>query len=236
MAAHAFHHVDTWIFDLDNTLYRADSNLFDQIDVRITQYLERFLGTDPVSARAAQKRYYLDHGTTLNGLMLEHNADPKPYLDFVHDIDLSPISASADLRAAVDALPGRRLIFTNGSHRHAERVVDRLGLNDLFHDFFDIEDTGYVPKPDQAAFDSLVARHRFDPNAAAMFEDLARNLVPAHGMGMKTVLVTSDKDWAHEPDGAKPANHADDLPDHVHFSTPDLAGFLRSLRLEQHST
>ncbi len=230
MPAADFAHVGTWIFDLDNTLYAADTDLFEQIDARMTQWLGRQFALSPADARAMQKRYYAEHGTTLAGLMSVHGLPPGPFLDYVHDIDLSVLSPHPELRAALEALPGRRLVFPNGSTRHAERVLGALGLDGVFADCFDIEATGWLPKPQPAAFARLVEAHAFDPRAAAMFEDLARNLVPAHALGMRTVLVRSGKDWSHEPEDARPATHGGAVPAHVHHVTDDLTGFLRALR------
>ncbi len=218
--------IDTWVFDLDNTLYPAATDLFAQIDLKMTAYVSRLLSVEPQEARRIQKLYYAEHGTTLSGLMARHDVDPHDFLHFVHDIDLSPLDADPALAQAITTLPGRKLVFTNGSHGHAERIVRKLGLEGLFDDYFDIVAADFQPKPQRAAFDLLIARHGFDPARAVMFEDLARNLEPAHALGMTTVLVQSAKDWSHEPAAARPAGPSDDQPAHVHHVTDCLRSFL----------
>jgi putative hydrolase of the HAD superfamily len=218
--------IDTWVFDLDNTLYPAATDLFAQIDAKMTDYVARLLNVEPPEARRIQKLYYAEHGTTLSGLMARHHVDPHDFLHSVHDIDLAPLAPDPGLAQAVAALPGKKLVFTNGSHGHAERVVKKLGLEGLFDDYFDIVAAAFQPKPQRAAFDLLLARHGFDPARAVMFEDLARNLAPAHALGMTTVLVHSAKDWSHEPAGARPAGPGDEKPAHVHHVTDCLRGFL----------
>lgn len=214
-----------WVFDLDNTLYPPESDLFAQIDQRMTLYVSKLLGLAPVEARKIQKAYYAEHGTTMSGLMLEHHIEPESYLDFVHDIDLSPLHVDVKLRDAITALPGRKIVFTNGSRNHARRVLDARGLHDAFDNIIGIEDTGFVPKPQAPAYAHLLNTVKVEPSQAAFIEDMARNLEPAHALGFVTILVHSQKDWSHEPDGARPAG-ADDDHDYVHFTTGDLAGFL----------
>jgi len=214
-----------WVFDLDNTLYPPESDLFAQIDRRMTQYVADLLGLAPVEARKIQKAYYAEHGTTMSGLMQEHHIEPESYLDFVHDIDLSPLRVDQALQEAIAALPGRKIVFTNGSRGHAHRVLAARGLDDMFDEIIGIEDTGFVPKPQPPAYTHLLETVKVDPAQAAFIEDMARNLEPAHALGFVTILVHSNKDWSHEPEGARPAG-ADDDHDHVHFTTGDLAGFL----------
>ncbi|MGE3303687.1 MAG: pyrimidine 5'-nucleotidase [Hyphomonadaceae bacterium] len=218
-----------WVFDLDNTLYPAECNLFAQIDQRMTAFVSRFLNVDAAQARQVQKAYLVEHGTTLNGLMARHGLAPGEFLDFVHDIDLAPVSPDPLLAETIAALPGRKLIFTNGSRRHGERVAAKLGLDGLFEDIFDIAASGYAPKPTSASYERLLQRHGFDPHRAVLFEDLTRNLAPAAAMGFTTVLVRSAKDWSHEPEAVRPAG-AEPAPDYVHYSTDHLAGFLRALQ------
>jgi len=215
-----------WVFDLDNTLYPPESDLFAQIDRRMTQYVSELLDLPPDDARKIQKAYYAEHGTTMSGLMQEHNIEPDSYLDFVHDIDLSPLSVDQALQGAIEGLPGRKIVFTNGSRGHANRVLAARGLSGIFDDIIGIEDTGFVPKPQPSAYTHLLNTVKVDPHQAAFIEDMARNLEPAHALGFVTILVHSNKDWSHEPEGARPAG-ADDDHDHVHFTTGDLAGFLK---------
>jgi putative hydrolase of the HAD superfamily len=220
---------DDWVFDLDNTLYPAECDLFAQIDTRMTEFVGQYLGLDPIAAKAQQKHYYSTYGTTLSGMMREHNMPASAFLDYVHDLDYTPVVKAPALRAAIEALPGRKIVFTNGSRGHAERTLTALGLEGVFHDLFDIEATNYLPKPRREAFDALVDAHLVEPTKSVMVEDLSRNLVTAHDMGFSTVLVWSWKDWSHEPAGARPAGPVDETPDHVHHMTDDLTGFLEAV-------
>ena len=218
-----------WVFDLDNTLYPASCDLFAQIDVRITEFVANYLKVEKPDARMLQKQYYRDHGTTLAGMMLHHQMPPKAFLDFVHDIDHSPLPVSSALRAAIDTLPGRKFVLTNGSVKHAKGVTEAMQIDDLFDGMFGIEEMNYQPKPHQSAFDTFIDLHGVDPKNAVFFEDLSRNLEPAHKMGFATVLVTSDKDWSHEPEGARPAGSDEDQPGYVDHVTDNLTGFLQDL-------
>lgn len=218
-----------WVFDLDNTLYPAECDLFAQIDVRMTDYVSEFLGLERPSARALQKQYYSEHGTTLAGLMRHHEIDPKQFLDFVHDIDHSPLPILPDLHSALMALPGRKFVCTNGSLGHAKSVTSAMKIDDVFDGMFGIEEMDFRPKPAQYAFDTFVDRFDIVPEQAVFFEDLSRNLEPAHKMGFATVLVTSSKDWSHEPENARPAGIGEETPPYVEHVTDNLTGFLRGL-------
>mgnify|MGYP005842998293 CR=1 FL=1 len=218
-----FHHVDAWVFDLDNTLYPAQCNLFAQIDDRMGAFIARTLGVDRAEARRIQKQYYVDHGTTLAGLMAVHGMKPEPFLDFVHDIDLAPVEASPTLDAALARLPGKRFIFTNGSVRHAENVAAKLGVLDRFDGIIDIAACGFVPKPQAAAFERFLGHSRAEAGRAAMFEDIARNLEVPHRLGMRTVWVRTQADFATEK-----AHYGAD-GDHIHHVTDDLVAFLGAL-------
>jgi len=228
--AKGFGHVDTWVFDLDNTLYPASSRLFDQIDAKITAYVMQRHGIDGLSARALQKYYYRHHGTTLAGMMSEDGLDPHHFLAFVHDIDHSVLVPAPDLAAAIARLPGRRFVLTNGSRRHAENVIGRLGVADLFEDIFDIAAASFIPKPEAAAYDAFLKLHDIEPARAAMFEDLSKNLVVPHALGMRTVLVTP-RDG--EPEGLERLTSAEDADagPHVDHVTDDLPGFLSALAI-----
>ncbi len=186
---------DIFIFDLDNTLYPAESDLFSQVDVKIGQYVQSLLGLDPAAAREVQKSYLLEHGTTLGGLMANHDVNPQHYLDSVHDIDLSPIANDPALREMLQSLKGRRLVFTNADQPYAERVLDRLGIGDLFEDIFDIHAASLAPKPRPHVYDTFLEKYRVDPTCAIMFEDMVRNLIPAHALGMATVWINTGSIW-----------------------------------------
>lgn len=218
-----------WVFDLDNTLYPAECDLFAEIDQRMTDFVARFLRLPRDEARATQKQYYAEHGTTLNGLMSMHGMEPDEFLAHVHEIDLSPLPRTPDLAQAIGSLPGQKFVYTNGSRGHAERVTDYMGLRHVFDGQFAIEDSQFTPKPNQTSYDLFLGQFGIDPNQSVFFEDLARNLAPAKKMGFSTVLVQSDKDWSHEPESARPAGIGDDLPPHIDYVTRDLTQFVRSI-------
>jgi putative hydrolase of the HAD superfamily len=185
--------IDHWVFDLDNTLYPATSDLFAQIDVRMTAYVQRYLQIETAQARALQKRYYEEFGATLAGMMARHGMEPHDFLQDVHDVDYSPVTPDAPLAALITALPGKKLVFTNGSRQHARRVLDRLDIAPCFDGVFAIEDGIFAPKPSALAFERLQARFGFAPNRAMFFDDLANNIAAGKAFGMRTALVRSGK-------------------------------------------
>ncbi|HEX5184004.1 MAG TPA: pyrimidine 5'-nucleotidase [Allosphingosinicella sp.] len=197
----ALRHVDCWIFDLDNSLYPASADLFALIDQRMGEFIRQLLGCGEAEARAVQKRFFRDHGTTLAGLMANHGIEPRTFLDYVHDIDLARLSADPRLVAALDRLPGRKFVFTNGDEAYARRVLDRLGLANAFDGLHDIHAMDYVPKPDPRAYALMCERHEIDPARALMAEDMARNLAPAKALGMVTVWIDNGSEQAsHDAD------------------------------------
>ena len=220
-----FRHIENWIFDLDNTLYRAETDLFAQIDMRMGAYVARLLDLPPDEARRLQKAYYRDHGTTLNGLIALHDVDAEDFLEDVHDIDLSGLSPDLALNAAIAKLPGRRFVFTNGCGNYAARVLERIGLSALADDVWDIRTAGFVPKPFAAAYDTVVARAGIAPRRAAMFEDLARNLVPARALGMTTVWLDNGSVWSRQGPDFPVADGS-----HIDYETNDLSAFLSAIR------
>ena len=209
-------HIETWIFDLDNTLYPTSCRLFEQVDQRMGTFICDLLKLEPAEARALQKRYMTEFGTTLRGLMVNHQCPPERFLEHVHAIDYSVIGRDQRLDGALANLSGRKLIFTNGSVPHAERVMERVGIAHHFDGVFDIVAAGYSPKPQLSAYEGLIRAHAITPSRAALIEDLPRNLIPAAALGMTTVLVKTDSEWAQE--------HA--TGDHIHHVTEDLAGWL----------
>lgn len=220
-----FAHVHEWVFDLDNTLYPHHSNLFSQIDVKITSYIAELLQLPRDEARKVQKDFYLRYGTTLRGLMDNHKVDPDDFLEKVHDIDYSWVAPNPELGDAIRALPGRKFIFTNGDRGHAERTARQLGILDHFDDIFDVVAAELVPKPAAETYDKFLALHRVDCKRAAMFEDLARNLTVPKALGMKTVLVVPHN---FEPTFSEIWERDAEMG-HVDFVTDDLTTFLRGL-------
>ena len=212
-------HIDTWIFDLDNTLYPPEREVLSLVDQRMTAFVIRQTGLTWPEARALQRRYHEEHGTTLAGLMAFHGVDPTAFLDEVHDIKLDRLAPDAELDRALARLPGRRLVFTNGSARHAERILEALGIAARFDEVFHIEAADYIPKPRPESFAALMRAHAVAPRTSAFFEDLERNLKPAAEIGMTTVLVGPH---AATCDAA-----------FVHHRTAALAPFLDSARLRQ---
>ena len=224
-AAHArrFDHVDTWIFDLDNTLYPHDSRVWPQIDERITLYIAELFGLDGLSARALQKYFYHRYGTTLRALIDEYDIDPYDFLDFAHDIDHRDIELNAALGTAIESLPGRKLILTNGSRKHAENVARKIGILDHFEDVFDIAASDFVPKPERRAYERFLDKHGVEPSRSAMFEDIAKNLVVPHDLGMTTTLIIPK---TIDPFRENFEQEAVEAP-HIDHITNDLAGFLQ---------
>ena len=221
-----FAHVTDWVFDLDNTLYPHHSNLFSQIDAKMTGYISDLLTLSREDARKLQKELYLKYGTTLNGLMTRHGIDPDDFLERVHDIDYSWLVPDPVLGAAIRQLPGRKFIFTNGDRKHAERTARQLGILDNFDDIFDIVAAGLLPKPARQTYERFADLHAVTGSNAVMFEDLARNLSVPKALGMTTVLIvphnfepTFSEIWESDP--------AQD--DDVDFVTDDLAGFLTAI-------
>lgn len=213
MVKDAFSHVTEWVFDLDNTLYPPRARLFDQIEVRMTQYVMDALRVDRPEADRLRKHYWHLYGTTLAGLMREHQVDPGPYLTDVHDISLDHLEQDTALARHISELPGRRIVYTNGTAPYAERVLEARGLTGLFDAVYGVEHASFRPKPERAAFEEVFTQDGITPERAAMFEDEPRNLAAPHAMGMRTVHVADDPVDA----------------DHIHHHTDDLTSFLRIL-------
>jgi putative hydrolase of the HAD superfamily len=215
--------IETWIFDLDNTLYPVSCRLFDQIHARMTRFVADRLELTPEAALAVQKTYFREHGTTLRGLMTVDRIDPDDFLAFVHEVDLSCVPRNPVLVAALSALPGRKIVHTNGSRSHAERVLGHLGIAGLFCGIVDITAADYEPKPALAGYHELLRRHQVAPATALMIEDMAKNLVPAAAMGMTTAWVRNPVDWAAVGSGG----------DHIHHVVDDLGHFLAGVGRER---
>ena len=207
-----FSHVAHWVFDLDNTLYPPEAALFDQIEVKMTSYVMRELKVDHARANYLRDHYWQKYGTTLSGMMAEHDVDPLPYLTEVHDISLDHMQQDLILRGHIQNLPGRKIVYTNGSEFHANRVLESRGLGGVFDAIYGIEHSDFKPKPGRDAYDVIVARDNIETTQAAMFEDDPRNLEIPHDMGMRTVLIG--------PPDARP---------YIHHQTEDLTDFLSQL-------
>jgi putative hydrolase of the HAD superfamily len=208
-----FRDIDTWVFDLDNTLYPPEMALFPQVNAKMSEWVMALLGLPRAEADALRHRYYLEHGTTLAGLMAHHAMAPEDYLVAVHDIDFSVLSPDPALADAIAALPGRKIIYTNGTAPYARAVTEARGLGGLFDAIYGVEHAQYHPKPSHQAFETVFALDRLDRPRSVMFEDEARNLAVPHRMGLRTIHVAPDP--ADEP--------------HVHHHTSDLTAFLTAL-------
>ena len=205
-----FAHLRTWVFDLDNTLYPPRMRLFDQIEVKMTDWVMRSLGLGRTEADRLRASYWRLYGTTLAGLMAEHRIDPWAFLTHVHDLDFSIVEPDPALRSAIAALPGRRIVYTNADTIYAARVLEARGLSGLFDAVYGVEHADFKPKPERAAFETVFGLDGLDPAISAMFEDDPRNLAVPHAMGMQTVLVAPDPVQAR----------------HIRHNTDDLASFL----------
>jgi len=211
--------VSCWVFDLDNTLYPAASNLFQRVSVRMTAYIQSAFDLPEDQARALQKDLFRRHGTTMRGLMVEHGTDPEDFLHYVHDIDVSDMARDERLAELIARLPGRRVIFTNGSVPHAERITAQLGIDHLFEGTFDIVAGDFVPKPDPKPYHQMIAHFGIDPGTSVMVEDMAKNLKPAAELGMTTVWLRHHMEWSG--DGAEDG--------HVHHPIGDLHDWLETI-------
>jgi putative hydrolase of the HAD superfamily len=222
----AFAAMTSWVFDLDNTLYPRHTNLYAEVDTRIRDYVQRLLKLPADEAHRLQKDYYRRYGTTLRGLIVEHGISPDDFLEYVHDIDHSLVQPDPRLAAAIEQLNGRKFILTNGSRAHAEKVAERLGVTRHFEDIFDIVSADLLPKPNAETYDRFIAATGIDPKTSTIFEDLARNLVVPHALGMTTVLVVPAptrevvlEEWELEGQDAA----------HVDFLTDNLAAFIERI-------
>ena len=212
-------HIRNWVFDLDNTLYPAENNLFSLIDEKMGQFIAKLLDCDRTEAYRIQKAYFHSHGTTLAGLMKHQGIDPHGFLDFVHDIDLSRLKFAPELRKSIMTLPGAKYIFTNADAKYADKVLSKLGLDDLFSGIHDIHACEYDPKPQMVAYTGMLASFGINPNESVFFEDMARNLAPAKKLGMGTIWINNGSEW-----GDKDAH-----PDFIDFETSDLTKWLKTI-------
>ncbi len=215
----AFEDVRLWIFDLDNTLYPRPETMWQRVHVRMQVFIMDLLGVDQQAAEEIQTAYYRKYGLTMRGMMLHHGVDPDVFNAYVHDVDISEIQPNPDLGRAIAALPGHKIIHSNANREHAENVLSRLGIGDVFDAVYDIRTSDYVPKPAPSAYDRVLTESGGNPAKAAMFEDIAHNLKVPHALGMRCVYVPTDCDWSSlGADGT-----------HVHFIAEDLTAFVQAI-------
>ncbi len=210
-----------WIFDLDNTLYSGNTRVFEQVDKKMTEYISKKLKVDKEEARKIQKNYFHEYNTTLNGMIKNHKINAHEFLEFVHDINIEFLQKDPELAKEIERLDGIKIIFTNGSRKHALNVTRRLGVDKLFDDIFDIVDCDFIPKPLIEPYKKLVKKHKIDPKLCVLVEDIARNLKPAYEMGMKTVWIENNEPWASKFSDSN----------FVNYRTSNLPEFLRKINL-----
>ena len=210
-----------WIFDLDNTLYSGNTRVFEQVDKKMTEYISKKLKVDKEEAKKIQKNYFHKYNTTLNGMIKNHKINAHEFLDFVHDINIDFLQKDPELAKEIERLDGIKIIFTNGSRKHALNVTKRLGIDQLFDDIFDIVDCNFIPKPLIEPYKKLVEKHKIDPKLCVFVEDIARNLKPAYEMGMKTVWIENDEPWASKFSDSN----------FVNYRTNNLSEFLKKINL-----
>ena len=212
-----------WLFDLDNTLYSGKTKVFEQVDKKMSQYISAKLNVDIKEAKEIQKNYFYQYNTTLNGMIKNHKINADEFLDFVHDINVDFLKKDFKLAEELKKLDGKKIIFTNGSRKHAINITERIGIDQYFDDIFDIVDSEFIPKPAVEPYKKLVEKHNIDPNLCVFIEDIARNLKPAYEMGMKTVWIINDERWAKEfSDG-----------NFINYKTNNLSEFLAKINIEK---
>jgi len=217
----SFKSIKYWIFDLDNTLYSGKTKVFEQVEKRMSKYISQKLNVSVQEAKKIQKNYFHKYNTTLNGMIKNHEIDPDEFLEFVHDINIDFLQRDLKLAEEIEKLEGKKIIFTNGSRKHAINVTKKIGIDQYFDDIFDIVDSNFVPKPAMEPYKKLVEKHKIDPKLCVFVEDIARNLKPAYEMGMKTIWIENDESFASKfSDG-----------DFVNYKTNNLTEFLRKINL-----
>ena len=217
----ALQSIEFWIFDLDNTLYSGKTKVFEQIDKKMSKYITQKLDVSIEEAKKIQKNYFHKYNTTLNGMIKNHKVDANEFLEFVHDINIDFLKKDLILGEELKKLDGKKIIFTNGSKKHALNVSKKIGIDQHFDDIFDIVDSKFIPKPIIEPYKRLVEKHKIDPKLCVLVEDIARNLKPAYEMGMKTVWIENDEPWAKKFSDS----------DFVNYKTNNLPEFLRKINL-----
>ena len=208
-----------WLFDLDNTLYSGDTKVFDQVDRKMSKFISQKLKVSEDEAKKIQKNYFHEYNTTLNGMIKNHNIDANEFLEFVHDVNLDFLQKDEFLRDQINKLNGKKIIFTNGSKAHAANVTERIGIDKLFDGVFDIVDSDFYPKPSMKPYKKIIENYNIEPEYCIFFEDIARNLKPAHELGMKTVWIKNKEPWA--------AEYSDS--EFVNYRIDNLANFLKEI-------
>ena len=216
-----FKSIKYWIFDLDNTLYSGKTKVFEQVDKKMSKYISKKLDVSIEEARKIQKNYFYEYNTTLNGMIKNHKIDASEFLDYVHDINIDFLEKDTKLSEELGKLSGKKIIFTNGSRKHALNVTKRIGIDRYFEDIFDIVDSEFIPKPSIEPYKKLVEKHKIDPKLCVLVEDIARNLKPAYEMGMKTVWIENDEPWASKFSDSE----------FVNYRTNNLSEFLKKINL-----
>ena len=217
----SFRSIKYWIFDLDNTLYSGKTKVFEQVDKKMSKYISDKLNISIDEAKKIQKNYFHKYNTTLNGMIKNHKINPNEFLESVHDINIDFLQKDLELAKELEKLEGKKIIFTNGSKKHAINVTKRIGINQYFDDIFDIVDSDFIPKPAIEPYKKLVEKHKIDPKLCALVEDIARNLKPAYEMGMKTIWIENDEPWAKEFSDSN----------FVNYKTNYLSGFIKKINL-----
>ena len=210
-----------WLFDLDNTLYSGKTKVFEQVDKRMSKYISEKLNVDIKEAKKIQKSYFHEYNTTLNGMIKNHEIDANEFLEFVHDVNIDFLKKDIQLSEELKKLNGKKIIFTNGSRKHALNITQKIGIDQCFDDIFDIVDAEFVPKPSIKPYKKLVEKHKIDPKSCVFIEDIARNLKPAYEMGMKTIWIENDEPWAKKFSDS----------DFVNYKTSNLSEFLKKINL-----
>jgi len=215
--------INCWLFDLDNTLYSGKTKVFDQIDRKMSKFISEKLNVDIKEAKEIQKNYFYQYDTTLSGLIKNHKINANDFLDFVHDIDINFLKKDLQLAQELEKLDGKKIIFTNGSRKHAINITKKLGIEQYFDHIFDIVDSEFIPKPSIEPYKKLVKKHKIDPNLCVFIEDIARNLKPAYEMGMKTIWVENDEPWAKKLSDSN----------FINYKTSNLSEFLKKINLSK---
>ncbi len=216
-----FKSIKYWIFDLDNTLYSGKTKVFEQVDKKMSKYISDKLNISINEAKKIQKNYFHKYNTTLNGMIKNHKINPEEFLESVHDINIDFLQKDLELAKEMEKLEGKKIIFTNGSRKHAINVTKRIGIDQYFDDIFDIVDSDFIPKPAIEPYKKLVEKHKIDPNLCALVEDIARNLKPAYEMGMKTIWIENDEPWAKEFSDSN----------FINYKTNNLSEFIKKINL-----